>query len=317
MLFDSRSVSVVFLYFSEVIKMERKPVFKGVATAMITPFTDTGAIDYESFGRFIEFQISGGVDALVVCGTTGEAAALSDAEHRDAISFVVERVAGRVPVIAGTGSNDTAYSIELSRFACKAGADALLCVTPYYNKTTQRGLVRHFKTIADSVDRPIILYNVPSRTGLNIEPSTYLELSGHPNIAGIKEANGNIAKIVDTVALLGNKLDLYSGNDDQTVPILALGGMGVISVISNILPAETAAICRRYFEGDTVGSLEMQLRLVPLINALFCEVNPIPVKAACAAMGLCGEYLRLPLAEMEDGHRATLLSEMRKQGLKV
>lgn len=297
--------------------MERKPVFKGVATAMITPFTDTGAIDYESFGRFIEFQISGGVDALVVCGTTGEAAALSDAEHRDAISFVVERVAGRVPVIAGTGSNDTAYSIELSRFACKAGADALLCVTPYYNKTTQRGLVRHFKTIADSVDRPIILYNVPSRTGLNIEPSTYLELSEHPNIAGIKEANGNIAKIVDTVALLGNKLDLYSGNDDQIVPLLSLGGIGVISVLSNVAPREAHDIVMKFLEGDIAGSRDLQLKSLELIDALFCEVNPIPVKAALNLMGKEVGPLRGPLTEMEPQNQERLAKAMRAYGIQV
>lgn len=296
--------------------MTNKPVFKGIATAMITPFKN-GKIDFDAFGKFIDFQINEGINALVVCGTTGEPATLNDSEHKKAIEFVCEYTSHRVPVIAGTGSNDTAYSISLSRFACEAGADALLCVTPYYNKTTQRGLIRHFETIADAVDKPIILYNVPSRTGLNIEPQTYAVLAKHPNITGIKEANGNITKIAETVALVGNNIDLYSGNDEQIVPIMGLGGIGGISVVSNILPAKTAQICSRFFSGDTAGSLAIQLELMDLINALFCEVNPIPVKAACAAMGLCENSLRLPLVEMEPEHEQKLFALMRAQGLNV
>ncbi|HPE95319.1 MAG TPA: 4-hydroxy-tetrahydrodipicolinate synthase [Bacillota bacterium] len=296
--------------------MTNKPVFKGIATAMITPFKN-GKIDFDAFGKFIDFQINEGIDALVVCGTTGEAATLDDSEHKKAIEFVCEYTSHRVPVIAGTGSNDTAYSISLSRFACEAGADALLCVTPYYNKTTQRGLIRHFETIADAVEKPVILYNVPSRTGLNIEPQTYAVLAKHPNITGIKEANGNITKIAETVALVGNDIDLYSGNDEQIVPIMGLGGIGGISVVSNILPAKTAKICSRFFAGDTSESLAIQLELMDLINALFCEVNPIPVKAACSAMGLCENSLRLPLVEMEPEHEQKLIELMRAQGLNV
>lgn len=294
--------------------MTKNPIFRGAATALITPLTESG-IDYDQFGRLIDWQIESGIDALVVAGTTGEASTLTDDEHRDAIKFCVERTAGRVPVIAGTGSNDTDYAIDLTRCACEAGADAMLVVTPYYNKATQNGLYKMFTTIADASDKPIILYNVPSRTGVSIEPSTYARLAEHDNIAAIKEANGNISKIVETVALVGDKLDIYSGNDDQIVPILSMGGAGVISVLSNVMPRETSEMCRRFFRGDISGAAEMQCRYLSLINALFSEVNPIPVKAAMAAMGYCEDYLRLPLTPMEDAHREVLYSVMRAHGI--
>lgn len=294
--------------------MRTKPIFEGAATALVTPLTEAG-VDFEAFGRLIDWQIAGGIDALVICGTTGESSTLTDEEHREAIRYAVERVGGRVPVIAGTGSNDTAYAVELAKFSEEVGADAHLVVTPYYNKATQRGLVKMYETIADACKLPMILYNVPSRTGVNIEPATYAALADHPNIAAIKEAGGNISKIVETVALVGDKLDLYSGNDDQIVPILACGGRGVISVLSNLLPGETSALCRRFFEGDVSGAMAMQTRYLPLVNALFSECNPIPVKAAMSAMGFCEDFLRLPLTPMEDAHRAVLFELMRKEGL--
>ena len=294
--------------------MSGNTIFRGVATALITPLTAEG-IDYAAFGRVIDWQIEQGVNALVIAGTTGEGSTLTDEEHREAIRFSVERAAGRVPIIAGTGSNDTDYAISLSRYACQAGADALLVVTPYYNKATQKGLGAMYTAIADAVDKPIILYNVPSRTGVGIEPATYLALADHPNIVGIKEANGNISKIVETAALVGDKLDLYSGNDDQIVPILAMGGKGVISVLSNVMPARTVEICRRFFDGDVAGSARLQCELLPLINALFSEVNPIPVKAAMAELGWCENYLRLPLTPMEEEHWAKLKGIMRDKGV--
>ena len=294
--------------------MVSKTIFRGVATALITPTNERG-VDYNAFGRLIDWQIGQGINALVIAGTTGEGSTLTDEEHRETIRFSVERTKGRVPVIAATGSNDTGYAISLSKYACEAGADALLVVTPYYNKATQNGLVTLYNAIADASTKPVILYNVPSRTGVNIEPATYVKLAEHPNIAGIKEANGNISKIVETAALLGGKLDIYSGNDDQVVPILSVGGKGVISVLSNILPAKTVEMCDRFFKGDVAGSRALQLELLPLINALFCEVNPIPVKAAMAAMGWCENYVRLPLTVMEDAHWQKLRSLMRTQGL--
>ncbi len=294
--------------------MTKNPVFKGAATALITPLTETG-IDFEAFGRHIDWQIESGIDALVVAGTTGEASTLTDDEHRDAIEFCVKRTAGRVPVIAGTGSNDTDYAIDLTRDACKAGADAMLVVTPYYNKATQNGLYKMFTAIADASDKPIILYNVPSRTGVNIEPATYARLADHENIVAIKEANGNISKIVEAAALVGDKLDIYSGNDDQIVPVLSMGGAGVISVLSNLIPRETSEICHKFFAGDVIGAARMQCEYLPLINALFSEVNPIPVKAAMAKMGFCENFLRLPLTEMEDAHAEALYAIMRRHGL--
>ena len=294
----------------------KKTIFKGAATAIVTPLTKDG-IDYEQFGRLIDWQIEEGIDAIVVCGTTGEASTLTDEEHRDAIAYAVKKVNGRVPVIAGTGSNDTAYAIELTQFACEAGADAILLVTPYYNKATQKGLIESFRAVADISTKPIILYNVPSRTGCNILPATAAILAEHPNIVAIKEASGNISQIAELAALTRGKLDIYSGNDDQIVPIMALGGVGVISVLSNPMPKATAELCRKFFEGDVAGAAKMQLDLLSLINALFCEVNPIPVKAAMAAMGYCEKYLRLPLTTMEPEHEAKLLALMQEQGIDV
>ena len=291
-----------------------KPIFRGAATALITPLTREG-VDYAAFGRLIDWQIAQGVSALVIAGTTGEGATLSDREHKDVIRYAVEHTAGRVPIIAGTGSNNTMHAIELSRYACEVGADALLVVTPYYNKATQSGLVQSYFAIADAVTKPMILYNVPSRTDVNIAPETYLKLAEHPNIAAIKEANGDLSKIVSTMALVGDKLDLYSGNDDLIVPLLSLGGCGVISVLSNVMPAQTEQICSRFFSGDTQGSAKLQLELLPLIHALFSEVNPIPVKAAMHAMGFCEDFVRLPLTVMEAPHRAVLLSLLQQYGL--
>ena len=294
--------------------MSKNPVFRGAATALITPLNESG-VDYETFGRLIDWQIDAGISALVIAGTTGEGSTLTDAEHRRVLSFAVERAGGRVPIIAGTGSNDTAYAIDLTRFACGIGADAMLVVTPYYNKATQKGLVKMFTAIADASDKPILLYNVPSRTGVNIEPETYAALAGHPMISGIKEANGNISKIVETAELVGDRLSIYSGNDDQIVPILSMGGDGVISVLSNLLPAQTVEICTRFWSGDVAGSAAMQCKYMPLIRALFCEVNPIPVKAAMAAMGFGENHLRLPLTCMEPEHEKTMLELMRSLGI--
>ena len=293
----------------------KKTVFKGIATALITPFAEDGGIDYGQFGKIIDWQIESGIDALVVCGTTGEASTLSDDEHRDAIAYAAKRAAGRVPIIAGTGSNDTAYALDLTRCACEAGADAVLVVTPYYNKATQKGLVQMFTSIADASTVPVILYNVPSRTGVNIEPDTYRILADHENIAGIKEANGNISKIVETMSYVNGKLDLYSGNDDQIVPLMALGGVGAISVLSNIMPKETCEIAHRFLAGDVAGAAALQYRYHSLIDALFSEVNPIPVKAAMAAMGYCRNTLRLPLTEMDSAKAEKLYGIMREHGL--
>ena len=294
--------------------MTSKPLSTGAATALITPTTPAG-VDYEALGRLIDWQISGGIDALVIAGSTGEGKTLSITEHREVLRYSAERIAGRVPMIAGTGSNETSVSISLSRYACEVGADALLVVTPYYIKATQNGLVQMYNMIADAVTKPIILYNVPSRTGVNIEPETYARLAEHENIVGIKEANGDISKIVTTAAAVQGKLDLYSGNDDQTIPILSLGGKGVISVLSNLLPAQTAEMCRRFFRGDCAGAAELQLKYLPLIHALFSEVNPIPVKAAMAEMGFCENYLRMPLTPMEEDHKRKLLALMREERL--
>ena len=296
--------------------MEKKTLFKGAATALITPLNENG-IDFENFGKTIDWQIEQGIDALVICGTTGEGSTLSDKEHCAALEFAIERAAGRTVMIAGTGSNDTAYAIELTKHACEIGYDGMLLVAPYYNKATQKGLIASFTAIADASTKPCLLYNVPSRTGVNIEPATYAVLAEHPNIVGIKEANGNISKIVETMALCGDKLDLYSGNDDQVIPLMSVGGKGVISVLSNIMPKETVEMCKKYFDGDVKGACEMQLKYLPLINSLFSEVNPIPVKAAMAAMGYCEDYVRLPLTPMEEDHKAVMLNLMREQGLDV
>lgn len=293
----------------------KKTLFTGAATALITPFKDDGSIDFDTFGKFIDFQIDGGIDAVVVCGTTGEGSTLSDEEHKKLIHYCVDRVSGRVPVIAGTGSNDTNYGIQLSRFAESEGVDGLLVITPYYNKTTQKGLVRHFNTIADSVNIPCILYNVPSRTGVNIQPTTYAELSKHENIIAFKEANGNIADITKTMSLVGDNLTLYSGDDDQIVPLLSVGGKGVISVLSNIFPGEVHRLCTSFFEGNLEESRRLQFKYLELINALFCEVNPIPVKTALGYLGVCSDRMRMPLVEMDDCNKERLiraLEEVRK-----
>lgn len=292
----------------------KTPVFEGMATAIITPLTDNG-IDYEAFGRLIDWQISEGIGGIVVCGTTGEGSTLTDEEHKDAIEFAVKRAAGRTPIIAGTGSNDTAYALELTEFACKVGVDGVLVVTPYYNKATQNGLIKLFTAIADVSTVPVILYNVPSRTGVNIEPKTVAALAEHPNINAIKEASGNISQIAEIAALCGDKINIYSGNDDQVIPIMALGGKGCISVLSNLIPKESNEMCKKFTEGDIKTATQMQLKYLPLINALFSEVNPIPVKAAMAKMGFCEDYLRLPLTPMEDAHKEKLFDEMKNVGI--
>lgn len=294
----------------------KKPIFEGMATAIITPITENG-IDYEAFGKLIDWQIEEGINGLVVCGTTGESSTLTDEEHREAIKFAVEHVKGRVPVIAGTGSNDTAYALDLTKFSCEAGVDGVLVVTPYYNKATQNGLIKMFTQIADVSTVPVILYNVPSRTGVNIEPATVAALAEHPNINAIKEASGNISKIAEIAHLCGDKINIYSGNDDQVIPIMSLGGKGCISVLSNLLPKESALMCKKFFDGDVKSAAKMQLDYLPLINALFSEVNPIPVKAAMAEMGYCEDYLRLPLTPMENAHREVLFNEMRKVGINI
>ena len=296
--------------------MTKKPIFTGAATALVTPLTEKG-VDYDAFEKLINWQIESGIDALVICGTTGEASTLTDEEHREVLKFAAEVVAGRVPIIAGTGSNDTAYAIDMTKFACELGYDAMLVVTPYYNKTTQKGLVTMFTAIADVATKPIILYNVPSRTGVNIEPATCAILAKHPRIRAIKEASGNISKIVEIAALVGDELDIYSGNDDQIVPIMACGGQGVISVLSNLLPGETSDMCHKVLNGDVAGAMELQKKYLALTNALFSEVNPIPAKAAMAAMGFCDNYLRLPLVPMEAAHEAVLLECMRQVGINV
>lgn len=296
--------------------MMKNTVFQGVATAIITPFNNDG-IDFESFSKHIEWQIEQGVNAIVACGTTGEGSTLSDKEHRRVVKFAVDQVAGRVPVIAGTGSNDTAYSIELTKYCCDAGADAMLVVSPYYNKATQNGLIEVFTKTADASTKPVILYNVPSRTGVNITPKTCQVLANHPNIVAIKEASGNISQIAEIAQLCGDKIDIYSGNDDQIVPVMSLGGIGVISVVSNVMPKETAEICDKFLSGDVAGSRDLQLKLLPFINSLFCEVNPIPVKAAVAAMGYCEDILRLPLTPMESVNKEKMINLMRELGINL
>lgn len=291
-------------------------IFQGVATAIVTPMNKEG-VDYSAFGRLLNWQIAEGVNALVIAGTTGEGSTLTDEEHREVLRFAVDTVKGRVPVIAGTGSNDIAYAVDLTKYACSVGCDAMLVVTPYYNKATQKGLIQSFTTIADASTKPLILYNVPSRTGCNLLPKTCLELSDHSMISAIKEASGNISQIAELASLVRGKMDIYSGNDDQIVPVMSLGGKGVISVLSNVLPRKTVEMCDSFFAGDVAKSREIQLDLLPLVDALFCEVNPIPAKAAMAAMGFGENYLRLPLTPMEPQNEAKLLGLMREQGLNV
>ena len=297
--------------------MTHTPIFKGIATALITPMHEDCSVDYEAFGKLIDWQIECGIDALVIAGTTGEGSTLTDEEHREVIRYAVERTAHRVPIIAGTGSNDTAYACDLTRFSAEVGADAMLVVTPYYNKATQQGLVKMFNAIADASDKPIIAYNVPSRTGCAIAPATYAKLAENDKIVAIKEANGDISAIVETAALVGDRMDIYSGNDDQIVPVLAMGGLGCISVLSNVLPKETKQICELFWQGDVKGAAALQCKYLPLIKALFSEVNPIPVKAAMAKMGFCSPVIRLPLTEMEEAHAEILYARMREVGLDV
>lgn len=292
----------------------KQSIFTGAATAIITPFNKNG-IDYPAFSKLIEEQIAGGIDAIVVAGTTGEASTLTHEEHCECIRFAVEAVGGRVPVIAGTGSNDTAYGIELSKYACEVGVDGLLLVTPYYNKATPKGLIQNFLATAEATDKPIILYNVPSRTGCNITLPVYRELAKHERIVAVKEASGNLSAIAELFAECGDSYDIYSGNDDQIVPIMSLGGKGVISVLSNVLPAETHKMTQLCLDGNFKDAAKMQLDYLKLINALFCEVNPVPVKTAMAAMGKCEIDMRLPLCEMEDANKQKLLGIMKQHGI--
>ena len=291
-------------------------IFTGMASAMITPMNAQG-VDYEAMGRFIEFQIENGINALVVMGTTGENATLEPWEQKEVIRFTVEKVNHRIPVIAGTGTNNTAHVLQNTKNACEVGADAVLVVTPYYNKGTQKGLITHFTTVADASSVPVILYNVPSRTGVNLLPKTVAELAKHPNIVAIKEASGSMAQLVELMALCGDKIDVYSGEDALTVPMLAMGAAGTISVLSNVVPKESVAMTDAFFAGKIQEAAQWQCKLLPLINALFSEVNPIPVKAAVSALGFGEDYLRLPLTPMEEGHREVMLCEMRKLGLRV
>lgn len=292
----------------------KNTIFTGAATALITPFTERG-VDYEAMGRLIDFQIAEGIDALVITGTTGEATTLDETEYEEVIRFCVQRAHGKVPLIAGSGSNDTGLAISRTRKACAAGVDAVLLITPYYNKTTQKGIIAHFTAIADTSERPCILYNVPSRTGLNMEPETLRVLAEHPRIAGVKEANGNISQTAKDIRLCGEMLDIYSGNDDQTVPFLSLGAQGVISVAANVVPAEMVRLCRLYTEGKVKEAAELQLRLLDLMNQLMIETNPIPAKAACAAMGFGENRVRLPLIPMESKHKIRLMEIMKDMGL--
>ncbi|WP_418666101.1 4-hydroxy-tetrahydrodipicolinate synthase [Allofournierella sp.] len=293
----------------------KKVIFTGSGVAIVTPMKPDGQVDFKELGRVIEFQIENGTDSIVICGTTGESATLKDGEHLECIRCAVETTAGRVPVIAGTGSNDTAHAVEMSREAAALGADAVLLVTPYYNKTSQAGLVKHFNTIVDAAGLPAILYNVPSRTGINIQPETALELSKNLLICGIKEASGNISHVAEIAAACGDSLNIYSGNDDQIVPLLALGGKGVISVLSNIAPQYTHDICAKWFAGETAESLSMQLKAVPLIKALFADVNPIPVKWAMNRLGWNAGDCRLPLVAPSAAVQAQLETAMQEFGL--
>lgn len=293
----------------------KKPVFTGAAVAIITPMHADGSVNFEELGRLIEDQIARHTDAIVICGTTGESPALDHEEHTECIRYAVKKVAGRVPVIAGTGSNDTRYAIQLSLQAQKDGADALLLVTPYYNKTSQAGLVAHYTAIAQAVNLPCILYNVPSRTGCNLQPATLAELSKLPNINAVKEASGNISQVAEIAELCADNLNIYSGNDDQIVPLLALGGKGVISVLSNVAPQYTHDLCAKWFAGDTAGSLAMQLNALPLCKALFADVNPIPVKWAMNRLGWQAGPCRLPLVEPSAAVQERLETAMREFGL--
>ena len=291
-----------------------KPIFKGTATALITPFKD-GAVDYKALENILEFQINGGIDALVVCGTTGEPATLDDEEHKKVVEFTIEKVNHRVPVIAGTGSNNTQYAVELSRFAERAGADGLLLVTPYYNKCSQKGIVSHFNTVADSVNLPCIVYNVPGRTGFCISVDSYKQIAQHDNIVATKEASGNLLLMMEVLEACAGKLDMYSGDDQQIVPLMSMGAIGVISVFSNIMPAEAHRISQLCLDGDFKTAASLQLKYLRLMNGLFMQVNPIPVKTAIAKMGFCNNEFRMPLCPMDAADDEKLFALMREQGL--
>ena len=293
----------------------KRTIFKGSGVAIVTPFGKDGKIDFEMLGKLIDRQIDNGTDSIIICGTTGESAALNHEEHSEAIRFTVEHVAGRVPVISGTGSNDTNYGLKLSNEAEKAGVDGLLMVTPYYNKTSQDGLIRHYNYIADRVSTPIIVYNVPSRTGLNIKPETYLELSKHQNIVAAKEANGDISALAKTISLCGDNLDIYSGNDDQITAFMSLGAVGVISVMANVIPKVTHDIAAKFLDGDYKESAELQLEYLELCNNLFIDVNPIPVKEALVMMGFDVGECRMPLAPLSESARNTLRNSLIKYNL--
>lgn len=293
---------------------KEKP-FIGAATALITPMNDDTTIDYLSFGKLIDQQIDSGINALLVLGTTGEACTLSDEEKREIIFYAAERIGGRVPLIVGTGTNDTRHTVEMSTFAAKNDADAVLVVTPYYNKTTDEGLMRHFFAVADTCAKPVIIYNIPSRTGMKIALPIYEKLAEHDNIVGVKEASGDIAAISELIASVGNRLAVYSGNDTDTVPIMALGGCGVFSVVSNILPRDVTEICTLMLNNRTNEAANLSSKLLSLTKALFSEVNPIPIKTACSMLGLCGETMRAPLCSMSEEKCLALLHELEKQGL--
>lgn len=295
----------------------KNTIFTGMATAIVTPMHTDGSIDYEALGRFVEFQIDSGINGLVVMGTTGENATIEPEDQKKVIAYTVEKVAGRVPVIAGTGTNNTEHVLHNTRNACQVGADAVLVVTPYYNKATQNGLVTHFTAVADESTLPVILYNVPGRTGCNLLPKTVAKLAEHPNIAAIKEATGSLAQMIEIMHLCGDKIDVYSGEDGLTVPMMAMGAKGTISVLSNVAPRQSVAMTDACLRGDYAAAAKMQCDLLPLINALFSEVNPIPAKAATAAMGFGADALRLPLTSMEEQNRAVLFAEMRKLGIAV
>lgn len=295
----------------------KNTIFTGMATAIVTPMHTDGSIDYEALGRFVEFQIDSGINGLVVMGTTGENATIEPEDQKKVIAYTVEKVAGRVPVIAGTGTNNTEHVLHNTRNACQVGADAILVVTPYYNKATQNGLITHFTAVADESTLPVILYNVPGRTGCNLLPKTVAKLAEHPNIAAIKEATGSLAQMIEIMHLCGDKIDVYSGEDGLTVPMMAMGAKGTISVLSNVAPRQSVAMTDACLRGDYAAAAKMQCDLLPLINALFSEVNPIPAKAATAAMGFGADALRLPLTSMEEQNRAVLFAEMRKLGIGV
>ena len=294
----------------------KNTIFKGMASAMVTPMTTTG-VDYDALARFIDFQLEAGINALVAVGTTGESATLLPHEQKAVIDFTVKRVNGKIPVIAGTGTNNTMHVLEYTRNACEVGADAILVVTPYYNKATQSGLIQHFTTTADVSEVPMILYNVPGRTGCNLLPATVEKLAKHEKIVAIKEASGNMAQVVELFQRCGNDIDIYSGEDALTVPMMAMGGAGCISVLSNVVPAMSVEMTDKALAGDFAGAAALQCKMLPLINALFSQVNPIPAKAATAAMGYGEDYVRLPLTPMEEPYRSVLFEEMRKLGVQV